>query len=81
VPHDAAELVDEVHVPGSAAELAVGGGAQPGIFLHLHGFADRLVLDRAQLVTIDATRGVVITGLKQRRRAEQAADVVGAERR
>ena len=28
-PADAAELVDEVHVPGGAAELAVGRGLQP----------------------------------------------------
>ena len=81
MPHDAAELVDEVHVPGGAAELAVGGHAQPDVLLHLHGFADRLVLDRTQLVAVDAPRGVVLAGLKQRRWAEQAAHVVGAKRR
>ncbi len=55
--------------------------AQPDVLLHLHGFADRVVLDRAQLVTVDAPRGVVLAGLKQRRRAEQAPHVIGAERR
>ena len=45
----AAELVDEVHVPGGAAELAVGRALQPDVALHLDDVADRVVLDRAQL--------------------------------
>ena len=42
---DAAELVDEVHVPGRAAELAVGGRAQADVLLQLDRVADRVVLD------------------------------------
>ena len=33
---DAAQLVDEVHVPRAAAKLAVGGRLQPDVALHLH---------------------------------------------
>jgi hypothetical protein len=53
---DAAELVDEVHVPGGAAELAVGRRPQPTVLLLAHDVADRLVLDAAQLVGVDAAR-------------------------
>ena len=47
---DAVDLVDEVHVPRGAAELAVGGGLQADLLLHAHHVADGLVLDGAQLV-------------------------------
>jgi hypothetical protein len=46
---DAADLVDEVHVPGGAAELAVGHRPQPRLPLQRDHLADRVVLDRAQL--------------------------------
>ena len=49
--------------------------------LQAHRLADRLILDRAQLVGVDGARRVVGPGLQQRRRAQQAADVIGAERR
>ena len=42
---DPVELVDEVHVPGGAAELAVRGRAQADLLLHPDRLADRLVLD------------------------------------
>ena len=44
---DAVDLVDEVHVPRGAAELAVGRRGQPDVLLPAHGVTDRLVLDRA----------------------------------
>ena len=75
----AAELVDEVHVPGGAAELAVGRGLQPDLLLHGHDFADRLVLHRPQPIGVDAPGGVVLPGGQQLGRAQQAAHVVGAE--
>ena len=40
-----------------------------------------VVLDRAQLGRVDPPRGEVVARGEQVRRAEQAADVVGAERR
>ena len=57
---DAVELVDEVHVPRGAAELAVGGRLQADVLLHAHHVADRVVLDRAQLVGVDPALGVVL---------------------
>ena len=47
---DAAELVDEVHVPGGAAQLAVGDRAQTDLLLHRDRVANRLVLRGAQLL-------------------------------
>ena len=77
---DAAEGVDEVHVPGGPAEFPVGGGLQADLLLHAHRLADLLILDRAQLGGRDLACGEVVAGLEQPRRAQQAADVVGAER-
>ena len=76
---DPAELVDEVHVPRGAAELAVGGRLQPDLLLLAHDVADRLVLDPLQLLGVDAPRLEVLARLQQRGRSQQAADVVGAE--
>ena len=39
-PLDAAELVDEVHVPRRPAELAVGGRLQADLLLHAHHLGD-----------------------------------------
>ena len=72
--------VDEVHVPRGAAELAVGGRAQPDLLLLAHDVADRLVLDRRAARRRRCGPGLeVLAGLQQPRRAQQAADVVGAE--
>ena len=76
----AAEGVDEVHVPGGAAELAVGGRLEADLLLHRDRAGDLLVLDRRQVSRGDPARGEVVTGLQQPLGAEQAADVVGAER-
>src|SRR4051794_35121974 len=78
---DAVELVDEVHVPRPAAELAVGHGPQADLLLHPDDLADRVVLDRAQLDRVDTPFGVVLARLQEPRRAQEAAHVVGAERR
>ena len=37
---DAADLVEEIHVPGAAAELAVGNPLQADLLLHLDDVAD-----------------------------------------
>ena len=76
----AAELIDEVHVPRRAPELAVGGALQADVALEGDRIADRVVLDRAQLGRIDAPRLVVGAGAPDPLGPEQAADVVGAKR-
>jgi hypothetical protein len=75
-----AELVDEVHVPGGAAELAVRGRAQAHLLLHAHDLADGVVLDGVQLLVVELAVGVRRARVEQPLRAQQAADVVGAER-
>ena len=77
---DAAERVDEVHVPGGAPLLAVGDRLQPGVALQRDHLAHGVVLDRTQRVAVDPA------GLELRPRgaqaigSQEAADVIGAER-
>ena len=78
---DPAQLVDEVHVPRRAAELSVGRDVQADVLLQGDDIADRLVLDRAQAGGVDPARREIMAGLHQCSRAQQAADVVGPERR
>jgi hypothetical protein len=66
-------------VPRRTPELAVGRRLQADVLLLADDVTDRLVLDAAQLVVVDAAGGVVRARLHQLRRPEQAADVVGAE--
>ena len=75
----AAHLVQEIHVPGSAAELAVGDSFQAQVLLPADHVADGLVFDAAQIGWADAAILFVFAGLEQLWRTEQAANVVGAE--
>ena len=78
---DAAQLVDEIHVPGGAPELAVRRGAQAGLLLHLHRLADRLVLDLAEPLPGKAPVRDCRARFEKLLRPEEAADVIGAKRR
>ena len=78
---DPVERVDEVHVPGGAAELAVGDRLQPGLLLHADDVPDRLVLGLREALVVEPAGGVRLARLEQLGRPQQAADVVGAERR
>jgi hypothetical protein len=77
---DAPELVDEVHVPEPAAELAVGGGLEADLLLHPDDVGDGLVLDRSPLLRSDAPGGSVLPCLEHLRGTQQAAHVIGSER-
>ena len=77
----AVETPEEVEVPPGAAELAVGNGLEPDLLLLLDRALDLAVLDRLERSRIDLAPGVFLAGLLQRSRTQQAADVVGAERR
>ena len=61
-----------------AAELAVGDGLQPDLLLHSHDLADRAVLDGAQ-VGRDLAASLPLPRIEQLLRAQEAADVIGAE--
>jgi hypothetical protein len=76
---DAAELVDEIHVPGRAAELPIGGGLQANVALHGDDIADCLVLNGFQFVGADPAGGVVGASGHQVGGPQQAPDVVGAK--
>jgi hypothetical protein len=60
---DAAELIDEVHVPRGPAELAVGRRLEPHVLLHPHHVPDRVVLDRPQLFGGDPALGELVPRL------------------
>ena len=78
---DALQSVEEVEMPPSAAKLAVGDGFEADLLLLLHDVADRVVLDGAKLIRADPsglTRGARVL---QRRRPQQASDLVGAKGR
>jgi hypothetical protein len=49
--------------------------------LHAHDVTDGLVLNRAQLGVVDPAFRVILARLEELWRAQQTADVVGAERR
>jgi hypothetical protein len=68
-------------VPRRAAELAVGGGLEPDLALHGDYRLDRGVLDRAHVVRVQPPGGEVLARGEQRIGPQQAADVIGAERR
>src|SRR2546426_8981516 len=77
---DAVEAVDEVDVPPVATELAVGDRLQADVFLQLDGLPDAFVFHGAQRRTVDLA--LLVPGARGMEclRAQQAADVVGAER-
>src|SRR5260370_40495554 len=78
---DAADLVEEIHVPGGAAVLAVGDALEADLLLHLHRLGHGVVLDPAHRRARKAARLVLLARLQQFLGPQQAADMVGAEGR
>src|SRR6185312_9945641 len=78
---DALETPEEIEVPPRAAEFAVGRELEPDLFLPLHDARDLSVLDRLQGRGVDLALGEFRARILERGRAQQAADMVGAERR
>ena len=78
---DAVEALVEIELPPGAAELAVGRELEADLLLLLDDLLDLAVLDLAErLGALISPFGVLGARLLQRRRAQQAADVIGAER-
>src|SRR5262249_16732474 len=78
---DPVEAPEKIEVPPGAAELAVGDRLEPDLLLLLDGALDLAVFYRLDLRRADLPCGAPPPRFLQRRRTQQAADVVGAERR
>ena len=78
---DAVEAPEEIEMPPGAAELAVGDRLQADLFLFLDDALDLAVFDRLERGGVDFALGALLARFFQRGRTQQAADMVGAERR
>ena len=61
-------------------DLAVRDASHTGRFEVTHGGSDRVVFDGSKLESRDASRGGLFTCGVHRRRAQQAANMIGAKR-
>src|SRR5215510_6367443 len=75
------EAFEEIEVPPGAAELAVGGELEADLLLLLDDLLDLAVLDLLQLRRADLALLALRPRGLERRRAQQAAHVIGPERR
>jgi hypothetical protein len=73
--------LDEAPPVGAAAKFAVAHHLEPDLLLHCEDVADALVLQLAEFGVADLSGGMPAESLPQRSGAQQAADVIGAERR
>ena len=73
--------LDKTPPIGAAAELTIGDDLQAGSFLLRHGCADAAVLNGDELLVVNALGAMILEGLAQFGRPQQAADVIGAKRR
>ena len=76
---DAVKCAEEIVIPEGAAEFAVGDGFEPDVFLAFDDRRDLAVFDRFELLGGDLAALALRARLFQRRGAQQAADVIGAE--
>src|SRR6266567_897840 len=76
--------VEARHEPlpiGAAPKLAVGNDLEPDLLLHAHRVADCRVLNAPERLIVDRARLVLLESTANRGRAQQTADMIGAERR
>ena len=78
---DAVEAPEEIEMPPGAAEFAVGDRLQADFFLAFDDALDLAVFDRLERGGVDLALGALLARLLQRGRPQQAADMIGAERR
>ena len=78
---DAFQLLEEIDVKVSPPELAVGDALEPDVFLQADDIGDRRVFDGAQRCLADLSSPAALARFEELRRPQEAADVVGAERR
>jgi hypothetical protein len=77
----AVEAPEEIEMPPGTAELAVGDGVKADVLLLLDDALDFAVFDFLQLCGVDLAFGVLRPRIMNGLGTEQAADMVGAERR
>src|SRR5262249_49186861 len=65
----------------AAAELAIGHHFEADVLLQAHHVADRVVLDGVERLGVDLARGELAERVAQALRPQQAAHVIGTERR
>src|SRR5262249_53069193 len=78
---DAVEHAEKIEVPPGAAELAVARQLKAELFLLLDDLLDLAVLDRLELGGADGALFALGARFLERRRAQEAADMIGTERR
>ena len=78
---DAIQRAQKIVIPEGAAEFAIGDGLQPDVFLPLDDGAISRSSTALSCVGGDLALLPFGAGLFQRRGAQQAADMIGAERR
>src|SRR5262249_39975349 len=78
---DAGETPEEMEVPPRTAELAVGDRREPALLLPLDDLLDLAVLGRLEISRGYLALRRLRPRLLHRRRAQQAADLIGAKRR
>src|SRR6516225_1299141 len=79
VAFDAVETPEKIEMPPGPAELAVGDGLQSHFLLLLDHTFDLAVLDRLEIRRADLALRALLARRLQRRRAQEAAHVIGAE--
>ena len=77
---DAVEPFHEIELVPGAAKFAVGRELQPDLFLFFDRPFDLAVFDRTQRIGRELVSRPLPPRLFQRRRPQQAADLIGAER-
>jgi len=75
------DTFDEAAPVGATAELAVSNDREPNFFLQLYNVADRCILGGGEAGIVDFAGMECAKRLAQRGRTQQAADVVGTNRR
>ena len=76
---DAVEHAEEIEMPPGATEFAVGGELEADLLLLLDDLLDLAVLDLFELRRADGALLALRARLLDRRGAQNAADMVGAE--
>ena len=77
----ALRALDKTAPVGAAAKLAIAHHRKSDLFLLANRVTDAFVDDVGELVVADFVAGALAECLAQRRRAQQAPHVIGAERR